>query len=72
MASWWGTRRLFSTTSRLQGALRNPYTPTAGNTHVFPIRGPAAVTLNPEQKALKEKEKGSWKDLTLDEKKECK
>lgn len=71
MASLWGTRRLFSTASRLQTGLRsNPYIPTP-QTFVFPIRSPAAVTFTAEQEALKNKEKGSWKDLTLDEKREC-
>lgn len=71
MASWLGTRRLFSTASRLQSGLRNPYVPSTGNTMPFPIRPGPAVTLTPEQEALKQKEKGSWKDLTLEEKKEC-
>ena len=72
MASWWGMRRLFSTAPRLQYGLRNPYTATTGNTMPFPIRPGPAVTLTPEQEALKQKEKGSWKDLSLEEKKECK
>ena len=72
MMSWVGARRLFSTASRLQSGLRNPYVPTTGNTMPFPIRpGPAAI-LTFEQEALRQKEKGSWKDLSLDEKKERK
>ena len=71
MATWWGTRRLFSTVPRLQARLRNPYSPSPGSSFVFPIRD-SAVTISPEQEALKKKEKGPWKDLTLEEKKERK
>ena len=76
MASWWRTRRLFSTASRMQTLYRDPYTAT-NTTFVFPIRTPertpaTSATLLPEQKTLKDKEKGSWKDLTVEEKKECK
>ena len=75
MASWWGTRRLFSTAPRLQALYRDPYTATS-NSLIFPIRTPermpaAPATVTAEQKALKDKEKGSWKDLAIEEKKEC-
>jgi len=67
MAAWTGARRLVSTSAAL-GRKINPYSPTPRPWPILPHDAVAQVN-TAEQETLKEKEKGSWKDLTIEEKK---
>jgi len=70
MAAWTGARRLVSTSAVL-GRKINPYLLAPRPWPILPHNAIAQVD-TPEQKLLKEKEKGSWKDLTIEEKKASK